>query len=126
MAFSHDISEVDSLQKLLKIYQGITISHKVNLGINKGNNYVVTDVNGLVNIIGWGINYAARALQYSKNGQIICTEHFAKSYLKTYGNEILEKEMVSIGKKKIKEATIELYNYHREGEFGALLIKGQK
>ena len=125
VAFSHDIIEFDSLQKLLKIYQGISKSHKVNLRINKRNNYVVTDVNGLVNIIGWGINYAARALQFAKNGQIICTEHFAKSYLKTYGDEILEKEMVGIGKQKIKEARIELYNYHRDGEFGAPIAKGQ-
>ena len=125
IAFSQDEPSFDALQTLLKIYKGISSKYKVNLGINRGQNYVVTDVNDLVNIIGWGINYAARALQFAKNGQIICTEHFSKGLLKTEGIEISDKEMVSIGKKQIKEANIELYNYYRQGKFGARLSKNQ-
>ena len=95
------------------------------MGINRGQNYVVSDVNGLVNIIGWGINYAARALQFAKNGQIICTEHFSKGLLKAHGNEISDKEMVSIGTRQIKEAKIELYNYYKKSKFGAPLSEDQ-
>ncbi len=126
IAFSEDETSLEALQTLLRMYKGISKSHKVNLGINRGENYVLTDVNGQVNIIGWGVNYSARALQFAKNGQIICTEHFAKPLLKTHGDEILDKEMVSIGKQKIKEATIELFNYRKKNEFGAPLVKGQK
>ena len=125
VAFSQDESELDALQTLLRIYKGICQGHKVKLGINKGHNYVVTDVNGLVNIIGWGINYAARALQYAKNTQIICTEHFAKPILRTHGDEISNEHMASIGKKTIKEATMELFNYYKKGDFGATLTKDQ-
>lgn len=119
VAFSQDESEFDALETLLKIHKGISKSNKVNLGINKGHNYVVMEVNGLVNIIGWGVNYAARALQFAENGQIICTEFFAKPMLHTHGDEISNHTMISLGRQKIKEAEIELFNYWKEGEFGA-------
>lgn len=125
VAFSQDESEFDALQTLLKIYKGIRKSNNVNLGINKGHNYVVMEVNGLVNIIGWGVNYAARALQSAKNGQILCTEYFAKPLLKTHGDKISDKEMVSLGEHTVKEAKIELFNYYRKGDFGAPPAKDQ-
>ena len=126
VAFSQDETSIEALQTLMKIYSGIAKSHKVNLGMNRGENYVLTDVNGLVNIIGWGINYAARALQFVKNGQIICTEQFAKPILKTHGDEISTKDMASLGKRTVKEATMEIFNYYKKGEFGASLTKNQK
>ena len=119
VAFSQDETSFEALQTLLNIYKGISKSDKVNLGINRGENYVVSDVSDLVNIIGWGINYAARALQFAQNGQIICTEYFAKPLMKAHGDEITKDEMKSIGKKKIKEATMELFNYYEKRNFGA-------
>ena len=126
VAFIEDETSLEALQTLLAIYKGISKSHKVNLGINRGENYVIADVNGLVNIIGWGVNYAARALQFARNGQIICTDSFAGPVLKTHGDKISKKHMVSIGKKTIKKATIELYNYYEKKEFGELLVRDQK
>ena len=125
VAFSQDDNDFDVLETLLNIYTGVSKNHKVNLGINKGQNYVVADVNGLVNIIGWGVNYSARALQFAKNGQIICTEFFAKPVLKAYGDKITKKHMVNLGTQKIKETKMELFNYYRRGEFGAPLTKDQ-
>jgi len=125
VAFSQDETSLEALETLLEIYKGISKSDKVNLGINRGENYVLTDVNGHVNIIGWGVNYAARALQFAENGQIICTDNFAGPILKTH-DKISDKHMKNIGKRPVKEATIELHNYYKRGEFGAQLRKGQK
>ena len=83
---------------------------------------MVTDVNDQVNIIGWGINYAARALQFSQGGQILCTEYFAKPLLMEHGDET-RNQMISIGKQTIKEAKMELFNYHKENEYGTPVKK---
>ena len=125
VAFSQDEPSLDALETLMEIYKGISKSDKVNLGINRGENYVLTDINGSVNIIGWGVNHAARALQFAENGQIICTDNFAGPILKTH-DKISDSHMKNIGKRPIKEATIELYNYYKRGEFGAQLREGQK
>lgn len=125
VAFSQDESDFDALQILLKIYKGIRTAHRVQLGINKGHNYIVTDVNGLVNIIGWGINCSARALQFAENSQIVCTEYFAKPILKTHGNEISDKHMISFGEQTVKKTKMELFNYYKKGEFGAPPVKSQ-
>ena len=125
VAFSKQEKDLDTLEVLIEMYKAISKNHKVNLGINKGDNYVLGDMNDFVNIIGWGVNYAARALQYTQNGQIICTGFFAASLLKTHGDKVSKNEMVSFGKRTIKEANIELFNYYKEGEFGAPLTEAQ-
>lgn len=125
VAFSQRDDDWDVLEILVGIYKRISKNHKVNLGINKGQNYVLMDLNKFVNIIGWGINYAARALQFAKGGQIICTEYIAKPILKTHGDKVSDKEMVSLGKHVVKEAEIELFNYYKRGEFGVRWTEGQ-
>ena len=82
IAFSENHSDLEILKHLVDIYQSIQKYHGVNLGVNKGENYIVADMNGRTNVVGWGINFAARALQFAKDGQIICTEHFAKPLLR--------------------------------------------
>ena len=125
VAFSKQEKDLDALEVLLEMYKQIKKKNTVNLGINKGDNYVLGDMNDFVNVIGWGINYAARALQYAQNGQIICTGYFAGPLLKTHGDKVSKETMVSIGKCTIKEANIELFNYYKEGEFGAPLTEPQ-
>ena len=71
VAFSQQEDDLVALNFLVEIYKQIKKNHKVNLGINKGQNYVLMEINNFVNIIGWGINFAARALQFAENGQII-------------------------------------------------------
>ena len=125
VAFSKQEKDLDALEMLVEMYKQIRKKNTVNLGINKGDNYVLVDMNDFVNIIGWGINYAARALQYARDGQIICTGYFAAPLLKTHGDKVSNREMVSFGKRTIKEANIELFNYYKEGEFGAPLTEAQ-
>ncbi len=125
VAFSKQDEDLDALEMLVEIYKQITKNNKVNLGINKGDNYVLMDMNNFVNIIGWGINYAARALQFARNGQIICTEFIAKPILKTHGDKVSNQEMVSLGRHTVKEAQMELFNYYKKQDFGVPPGKGQ-
>lgn len=125
IAFSQQDEDLDVLNILVEIYKRIQKSHKVNLGINKGNNYVLMDMNGFVNIIGWGINFAARALQFAQNGQIICTEHFAKPILNTHGDVVTSKNMMSLGNHTVKKSNMEFFNYYKRSEFGAPAVSSQ-
>ena len=118
VAFSQQDDDLEALNMLVAIYKHISKNHPVNLGINKGDVYVLMELNNFVNIIGWGINYAARALQFAKRGQIICTEFLAKPLLKTHGEQ-LKKNMVSLGMHTVKEAKMELFNYYKNRDFGA-------
>lgn len=126
IAFSHDLEDVEVLDVLTKLYQNIQQHHPVRLGINKGNNYVVPDLNKRVNIIGWGINLAARALQFAEKGQIICTSHFAQPLIKTNGGRFTEEIMQDIGDHYVKHDKLNLYNYHKDKEFGAPLTSAQR
>ena len=125
VAFSEQDKDLDALEMLVEMYKQITKNHKVNLGINKGDNYVLMEMNNFVDIIGWGINYAARALQFAKNGQIICTEFIAKPILKTHGDKVSNQEMVSLGRHTVKEAQMELFNYYKKQDFGVPPGKGR-
>ena len=91
----------------------------MNLGINKGANFVIMDLTERVNLIGWGINYAARALQFAQGGQIICTRDFAEPLMREHGEIITEDIMVNLGRHKIKNTELELFNYYKPDEFGA-------
>lgn len=124
VAFSQEDDDLDALDMLVEIYRHISKNHPVNLGINKGDNYVLMELNNFVNIIGWGINYAARALQFAKGGQIICTEFFAKPFLKTQGKQI-GRNMISLGKHTVKEAEMEFFNYYKKRDFGSPPARGQ-
>ncbi len=99
--------------------------HEVKLGINKGANYVVMDMASRVNLIGWGINYAARALQFAQAGQIICTGYIAKPLIEEHGNIFTEAVMMDLGEQSVKNVKLHLFNYYKEGEFGAPLTEDQ-
>lgn len=124
VAFSQGKNDSDALRYLTELHKKIKKQHPVNLGINKGSNYIIGDVNQRVNIIGWGINWAARALQYAEKNQIICTSYFADSLIQ--GDGSMKKVLVEIGERQIKSTKIKLYNYYKNNEFGAPLTKEQK
>lgn len=126
VAFSQDEDDFEAFKMLISMHSEMSKKHKVNLGINKGQNYVLMEMNNFVNIIGWSINYAARALQFAENGQIICTNYIADPIMNTHGDVIKKNVMSKIGKRKIKNTKIELFNYYKKGEFGAQLTKKQK
>lgn len=123
VAFSQGIDDRGALENLVRIHSRVQSRHAVRLGINRGKNYLVADVNERVNIVGWGINLAARALQFAEAGQIICTEHFAKPIIQT--DKKLARTLVLIGPHTVKNTELVLYNYRKSGEFGAPLKKSQ-
>ena len=125
IGFSQADKDLEVLNALVDIHKGICKGHQVNLGINKGTNFVTMDITGRVNVIGWGINYAARALQFAQGGQIICTSYFADPLMKEHGDKVTEDIMVNLGRHKIKNTELELFNYYRPDEFGAPPAKDQ-
>ncbi len=124
VAFSEGLDDREILDVLAGIHSRVHRQHRVRLGINKGRNYIVKDVNERVNILGWGINLAARALGFAEPGQIICTEHFAKPLLKT--DKSYKKVFTLIGTRMVKKTELELYNYYKRQDFGAPLTADQK
>ena len=127
IAFSQADKSIEVLQCLTEIHKGIgrIAENGVKLGINKGANYVLMDMCDRVNIIGWGINYAARALSFAEKGQIICTEYLAKPLIEEHGDIFLDEVMMDVGVRKIKNTELHLYNYHKEGDFGSPLSRDQ-
>ncbi len=120
IAFSEADKDIEILSCLTSIHKGISENvREVKLGINKGANYVLMDMNIRVNVIGWGINYAARALQFAQAGQIICTGYIAKPLIEEHGNIFTNDVMIDLGEQSIKNVKLRLFNYYKKGEFGA-------
>jgi len=123
IAFSEADVEIEVLNCLTKIHNGIKNSgYQVKLGINRGANFVLKDLCERVNIIGCGINFAARAVQFAQPDQIICTSYFAKPLMEEHGNIFTSDIMIDLGEHQIKNTKLELYNYYKEGEFGAPIV----
>ena len=124
VVFSQHIEGRAALKHLTEIHARVQKKHSVRLGINIGANYVVADVNERVNIVGWGINLAARALGFAEAGQIICTDHFAKPLIEA--DKELADTMKTIGERTVKNTKLSLHNYYKSDEFGAALTQAQK
>ena len=54
VAFSANVKPAKALQHLVDIHRRVHTKHPVRLGVNLGDNYVVADMNGFVNIPGVG------------------------------------------------------------------------
>ena len=124
VAFSQHVEVRQALDALTEIHKRVNNKHKVRLGINKGSNYVVKDMNDRVNIVGAGINLAARALEFAEGGQIICTEQFARPLIDS--EKSLTKLMENLGNQRIKKDNLDLYNYYKPREFGKKATKKQR
>lgn len=125
VAFSGSaIQDFAALQVLTEIHCGIRRHSPVRLGVNRGENYVVKDLNVRANIIGWGVNLAARALAFAQDNQIICTQYLAGALLETRGE--LSESLEDIGERRVKNTDLHLYNYYKENEFGSALVDSQR
>ena len=124
VAFSANVKPAKALQHQVDIHRRVHTKHAVRLGVNLGDNYVVADVNGFVNILGWGINLAARALGFAESGQIICTNHFAEPLLEA--DRGMGSALKKIGVRQVKKNVLTLYNYRVRDEFGAALTAEQE
>lgn len=126
VAFSQGMNDFEALKILTEIHSAIRKRNGVKLGINRGENYLINDLNDRVNLVGWGINLAARALDFAQTNQIICTEYFSKPLFNTYGDKINGEIMIDVGIQTIKTSKLRLYNYYSNGKFGASLTSEQK
>jgi len=85
----------------------------IRTGISKGPCYVYKDANNRMNLAGWGIIDAERAMSCGDKNHILCTREFAKPLIDETG----EKNLHDIGSYKIKGRNLQLFNYF-SGTFG--------
>ena len=83
----------------------------IRSGINRGPCYVHKDVNGRLNLAGWGIVDAGRAMECGEKNHILCTQSFAAPLIQAKKEENLQE----IGKYFAKGRPLELYNYAGDG-----------
>lgn len=124
VAFSQSIGVLTALQHLADVHNGIREHCAVRLGVNYGDNWIVEDLNERVNVIGWGINLAARALQFAESNQIIVTQYVAGPLIE--GDKAMVAVLKDLGMKKVKRTLVHLFNYHKRSMFGAPLCASQK
>jgi len=92
--------------------EGITI----RIGVNRGECYVVRDVNGRENLVGWGIVYAQRIMDIAQDNQILCSASFAQPVC--LAHKIKELHHIPTPQKIKHAETADVYNYYKEEEFG--------
>jgi class 3 adenylate cyclase len=80
----------------------------IRMGINNGPCWVHRDLNAQLNLAGWGIIHAARAMACGSQNHILCTEQFAKPYLQSHKDPNLHE----IGPYTFKARHLALYNYY--------------
>jgi hypothetical protein len=88
-------------------------SFPVRIGINKGPCFVYKDLNGRLNLTGWGIVDAERSMSCGDKNHIICTSAFAEPYNLSKSDRGIH----DIGSYKIKGRALHLFNYYSE-DFG--------
>lgn len=105
ICFSEAMADQEVLRTIAAIYRRIKRRHKVRVGINKGENIIVLDLNERVNVIGWGINLAHRAQMVAQPNQVVVTEYLIKPHEKTYTLRGLK----DLGRRVVKGGTYRFY-----------------
>ena len=85
----------------------------IRMGINSGPCFVHKDVNSKLNLCGWGIIEAERAMACGDKNHILCTANFATPIIQAKR----EPQLHDIGKHKVKGIELKLYSYYAD-EFG--------
>ena len=85
----------------------------VRMGINSGPCFVHKDVNTKLNLCGWGVIEAERAMSCGNANHILCTASFAKPIIQAKA----EPQLHPIGKRTAKGSELELYNFYSD-DFG--------
>ena len=83
----------------------------VRIGVNKGPCYVHKDINTRMNLTGWGIIDAARAMSCGGKNHILCTRAFAEPL----GQDKTEPGLHSVGAYRAKGRDLDLFNYYGDG-----------
>jgi hypothetical protein len=85
----------------------------IRMGINKGHCWVHRDLNDKLNLAGWGIIDAQRAMSCGGKNHILCTEQFAQPYLEVSKDASLH----PLGDFTPKDRSLRLFNYYSK-KFG--------
>jgi hypothetical protein len=86
----------------------------IRMGIAKGCNVITVDLNGKVNIFGYGIALATRVCAAAREGQILVESGLAGE---------LNQNKIIPELTKIPSEFVGCHNYYRKGEFGISLLK---
>lgn len=108
VAFETTVSDADILRYTADISKTLKEGGApVRAGISKGPCLVYKDVNTRMNLTGWGIIDAERAMSCGTKNHILCTENFAKPFIESRSDRNLHK----LGKYFLKGRALTLYNY---------------
>jgi class 3 adenylate cyclase len=86
----------------------------VRIGINKGPCFVCKDLNGRLNLTGWGVVGAKQTVACGGKNHILCTATFAESVNQSRSDPNLH----DIGSYKIRENRLHLFSYYQSRDFG--------
>jgi class 3 adenylate cyclase len=112
IAFDSGISDVDILTYAVELSNTLKEEgYPIRVGINKGPCFVYKDLNDHLNLVGWGIIDAERAMSCGEKNHILCTKDFAKQCLDQKGDPGLH----DVGEYIAKERKLHLFNYHSDG-----------
>jgi class 3 adenylate cyclase len=84
--------------------------YPVRAGIAKGPCYVYKDLNYHMNLVGWGIIDAERAMSCGDKHHILCTDMFARACLDAWSDLPLH----DLGPYQVKGRDLHLFNYYTD------------
>src|SRR5258708_7367446 len=114
IAFEAWVSDVEILRYAVELSTRLKQEgYPIRLGINKGPCFVYKDLNDHLNLVGWGIIDAERAMSGGGKNHILCTSEFAKQCLDMKADPDLH----DIGEFVVKDRRLHLYNYFSD-KFG--------
>lgn len=117
ICFHNSLRDTLVLEHTAKIHKNLVEAglHS-RIGIHKGEIFYRVDLNGTMNVVGWGINLAARIMSLAEKNQMLCSQYFAEPLATTAKIGDLVKLP---GRYRIKNMeAVTLYNYFRKNEFG--------
>jgi class 3 adenylate cyclase len=102
------VSDIAVLGYAAKLSKGLAAADvPIRMGINNGPCWVHTNLNDQLDVAGWGIIDAQRAMTVGEKNHILCTDQFAQQYVQAES----EPHLHAIGTYTVKQRTLTLFNY---------------
>jgi class 3 adenylate cyclase len=111
IAFDGKVKDKDVLNFATQLSSVLSAEgYPVRIGVAKGPCFVYKDLNYHMNLVGWGIIDAERAMSCGGPNHILCTDMFAKPCLDTWSGLPLH----DIGEYQVKGRHLHLYNCYSD------------
>jgi hypothetical protein len=111
IAFESWISDIEVLRYAVELSDTLrSEGYPIRMGINKGTCFVYKDLNEHLNLVGWGIIDAERAMSCGGRSHILCTGEFAKQALDMKADPNFH----DIGTFVVKDRKLHLFNYYSD------------